>query len=108
MMRKICAVLSAGLCLLLAGCTGSSGPEDTAGAFWQAMENGDLQKAAGFVSEEAEEYMQSLSGSMDSLVETAESYDLSEETAGKNQNIYIQYHENHIRRPYGTGLRRDI
>lgn len=83
MMRKICAVLSAGMCLMLAGCAGNSGPEDTAGAFWQAMENGDLQKAAGFVSEEAEEYMQSLSGSMDSLVETAESYDLSEETAGK-------------------------
>lgn len=96
-MRKICAVLSAGLCLMLAGCAGGSGPEDTAGAFWQAMEEGDLQKAAGFVSEEAEEYMQSLSGSVDSLVETAESYDLSAETAGKIQT----YTSNIMKITYG-------
>lgn len=87
MNRQLKKLLACVSLVTLAACSGSSKPEDTVNSFWNALEKGDTSSAKAYVAEGAADGMINLSTSADSLIEFAENYELSEETAQRIQDF---------------------
>lgn len=80
-MRKTARLLiSAALLLSVTGCGARETAADTVNAFWSALENGDVETAKSYASDQAYQELETLNAAGDSLIAMAESYDLPEET----------------------------
>lgn len=80
-MKKTARLLMcAALLLSVTGCGAKETAADTVNAFWSALENGDVETAKNYVSDQAYQEIETLNAAADSLIAMTESYDLPEDT----------------------------